>query len=159
MTSGAESWSPWHVDRFLSCTFDFYACVPLFVSQLFLSSAPRYSAGLSDSPWEAKAIAVIQAIRDKEVITNQSINQSINQSTNQPINQSTNQSINHQPIINQSISESVNQLISQSISQSINLSVSWSIDQSINSCLSQLIDLSACPSIHRSFYLPRKFLF
>ena len=93
------------MDRFLSCTFDFYACVPLFVSQLFLSSAPRYSAGLSDSPWEAKAIAVIQAIRDKEVITNQSI------------------------------------------------------DQSINSCLSQLIDLSACPSIHQSFYLTRKFLF
>ena len=52
-------------DRFLSCTL----CVPLFVSQLFLSSAPRYSSGLSDSPWEAKAIAVIQAIRDKEVIT------------------------------------------------------------------------------------------
>ena len=46
-----------------------YVCVPLFVSQLFLSSAPRYSSGLSDSPWEAKAIAVIQAIRDKEVIT------------------------------------------------------------------------------------------
>jgi len=32
-----------------------------------LSNAPRYSTGLSDSPWEAKAIAVIQTITDREV--------------------------------------------------------------------------------------------
>ena len=63
-------------------------CVCTFSLQLFLSSAPRYSAGLSDSPWEAKAIAVIQTIKDEEVIAiiSQTINQLINQSINQPIN-------------------------------------------------------------------------
>ena len=36
-------------------------------SQLFLSHSPRYSAGLTDSPFESKAIALVQAIKDKEV--------------------------------------------------------------------------------------------
>ena len=71
-------------------------CVCTFSVQLFLSSAPRYSAGLSDSPWEAKAIAVIQTIKDEKVIAiiNQSINQSINQLINPLISQSINQPIN-----------------------------------------------------------------
>jgi len=36
--------------------------------KLFLSNAPRYSTGLSDSPWEAKAIAVIRTITDRELM-------------------------------------------------------------------------------------------
>ena len=39
-------------------------------SQLFLSHSPRYSTGLTDSPFESKAIALIQAIHDKEVSWN-----------------------------------------------------------------------------------------
>ena len=76
-------------------------CVCTFSLQLFLSSAPRYSAGLSDSPWEAKAIAVIQTIKDEEVIAiiNQPINQSVNRSINQSINiVSVDQSSINQPI-------------------------------------------------------------
>ena len=40
-----------------------------FHLQIFLSQAPRYTGGaLTDSPYEAKAIALVQAIHDKEVV-------------------------------------------------------------------------------------------
>ena len=41
--------------------------LPPLSSQLFLSHSPRYSTGLTDSPFESKAIALVQAIKDKEV--------------------------------------------------------------------------------------------
>lgn len=41
--------------------------LPLSPHQLFLSHSPRYSTGLTDSPFESKAIALVQAIQDKEV--------------------------------------------------------------------------------------------
>ncbi len=35
--------------------------------QLFLSQSPRFSTSLTDSPYEAKAITLVHAIKDKEV--------------------------------------------------------------------------------------------